>query len=197
MRSYVIAIFTMCCVSLIHAQVPEVATDISPLLIGEQIPDVPVTQLDGSEATLLSLVEKKPSLVIFYRGGWCPFCNVHLAELQEIQQDILDRGYQIIAVSPDNVENLNKSIEKNSLSYVLISDSDLELTKAFGLAFNAPEKYRDMLQKQSGGSNPGVLPVPALFIIDQEGTILFEYINPNYKVRIGGEMLLGILDTLE
>jgi peroxiredoxin len=178
------------------SQVPESATDISPLLIGEQVPETEVTSLEGTRTSLLSLVEEQPAVVIFYRGSWCPYCNVHLAALQEIETNILDYGYKIIAVSPDDISNLTKAIEKNSLSYTLVSDSDLALAKAFGIAFKAPQKYQDMLSTHSGGENTGLLPVPSVFIIDQEGTILFEYINPNYKERISSQMLLGVLKSL-
>jgi len=180
------------------AQVPANAEDIAPLLVGETMPDVQVTTLDGKAANFLDLVKTKPTVVIFYRGGWCPYCNRHLAEIGQAEGDILAAGYQILAVSPDDVEHLQATVDKNDLNYQLVSDSDGSLTKAAGLAFQAPERYGKMLGEHSGGGNSeGFLPVPAVFVLNTEGVILFEYINPNYKVRMSGELLKAVLQHIE
>jgi peroxiredoxin len=179
------------------AQTPMNATDISPLLIGEKIPPTTVSSVTGEVLSLQDIVKKKPSVVIFYRGGWCPFCNVHLAELQTIEQDILTLGYQIIAISPDSPENLQAAAGKHSLTYTLLSDADMSTAQAFGLAFAVPESSVERLKKSSGGKNPGQLPVPAVLVLNTEGEILFEYINPDYKKRISASLLLCTLETLK
>ncbi|WP_200975268.1 peroxiredoxin-like family protein [Echinicola sp. 20G] len=177
-------------------EVPADPTAISPLLIGEKIPNSQLKDPEGNKVALQEIVSKQPTLLIFYRGGWCPYCNKHLAELQTIEQDILDMGYQIIAISPDAPEQLKTTLDKNDLTYSLYSDNDLKVTKAFGLAFQAPDRYKDMLFKASDQLNPGIIPVPAVFALDQEGTILFEYINPNYNTRISGDLLKAALGAL-
>ncbi|WP_230981416.1 peroxiredoxin-like family protein [Echinicola salinicaeni] len=176
--------------------VPADPTDISPLLIGEQIPMSQVKDTDGNIKSLNEIVANKPTLLIFYRGGWCPYCNKHLAELQSIEQDILDMGYQIVAISPDAPEQLKATVDKNELTYSLYSDNDLKVTKAFGLAFQAPGRYKEMLFKASDQLNPGIIPVPAVFALDIEGNIQFEYINPNYDTRISGDLIKAALGTL-
>lgn len=177
--------------------VPQVATDISPLLIGESVPEGDLQDITGKAVSLQEIVSAKPTVVIFYRGGWCPYCNLHLAELQEIEQDILDMGFQIVAISPDSPEKLKESVSKNKLNYSLYSDADMSMATSFGLAFQAPEKYSDMLIERSSDKNSGLLPVPAVFVIGTDGKILFEYINPNYDTRISGEMLKAVLSTLK
>lgn len=177
--------------------VPNQATDISPLLIGEFVPEGNLQDLSGEKVSLQNIVSAKPTVLIFYRGGWCPYCNVHLAELQGIEKDILDMGYQVVGISPDSPEKLKESTDKHQLNYSLYSDADLSMTKSFGLAFQAPEKYSEMLGERSGDKNPGLLPVPGVFVIGTDGKILFEYINPNYSTRISGEMLKGVLRTLK
>ncbi len=180
------------------AQLPENPEDISPLLIGETMPDVQVTNLDGQTVNFLDLAKAKPTVVIFYRGGWCPYCNRHLAEIGQIEADILAAGYQILAISPDDAEHLKATADKNALNYQLISDSDGTLTKAAGLAFRAPERYGKMLGEYAGGGNSeGFLPVPAIFVLNTNSEILFEYINPNYKVRMSGELLKAVLQHVE
>ncbi|MDZ4714729.1 MAG: peroxiredoxin-like family protein [Cytophagales bacterium] len=170
--------------------VPKEPTDISPLLIGEKIPNLKLSNIDGNEIGLLELAGQKHAILVFYRGGWCPYCNTQMAELQAIEPDLLREGYQIIAISPDSPESLKASVDKNKLNYTLLSDSKLEAARAFGLAFAAPERYADMLLKASSNLNKGVLPVPAVFVLNKQGEILFEYINPNYKKRLKGSFLL-------
>lgn len=194
-------ILTILCFGLaafsVSAQIAEKAEDISPLLIGETIPDVELKAADGSVKNVLNIISEKPTVLLFYRGGWCPFCNLHLSEIQGVQNDIVNLGYQIIAVSPDSPENISATDDEQELSYTLYSDSDGKFIKAMGLAFKAPDKYSGMLSERSNGQNSGLLPVPSLFVVDTSGEILFEYINPDYKTRISAGLLLAVLKELE
>lgn len=175
------------------AQIAETAEEVCPLLIGEKIPATEITSTEGKKQLLTQIVGEQPTILLFYRGGWCPFCNAHLAEVGEITTEIKSLGYQIIAVSPDSPEKLQVSLAEQNLDYELFSDAGGELTRAMGLAFKSPEKYGSMLNNVSGGKNSGFLPVPALFVLDMEGTILFEYISPDYKQRIAAPLLLEVL----
>lgn len=181
----------------IFAQIPEKSEDISPLLFGEVIPDLTLTNRDGKRQALSSIIGEKPTILLFYRGGWCPFCNRQLSEVQKNESDIVKLGYQIVAISPDSPEELNKSINKNDLTYQLYSDADGSLTKAMGIAFKAPERNQSMLVEKSGGLNDGFLPVPSVFVVDNERTILFEYINPDYKTRLSSDLLMAVLKALK
>lgn len=180
-----------------YAQLPEKAEDISPLLIGEAIPDVVLKSPDASDHSILGIIGEKPTILLFYRGGWCPFCNAQLAEVQTIENQIIELGYQIVAISPDSPENLKISGEQHKLTYSLYADSDGTLIKAIGIAFKAPEKYGFMLNEKSGGLNDGFLPVPTVFVVDTTGKILFEYINPDYKTRLSSSLLLAVLKNLK
>lgn len=176
--------------------VPDMPTDIAPLLIGESIPDMDLKTSDGKAISVLEKVAEKKSILIFYRGGWCPYCNHHLAEMQTIEADILSAGYQILAISPDAPSELLVSTEKQKLTYELLSDADMQFSKAFGIAFKADPRSKDRLYRVSDGMNTGLLPVPSVFVVNEEGVILFEYINPDYKQRISGKMLMAVLRTL-
>jgi len=176
---------------------PNKAIDISPLLIGEKAPPLVLKTVNGKSDSLLNVLSKKPTVLIFYRGGWCPYCNTQLSELQSIETDILKAGYQIIAISPDSPENLKTSIDKHKLNYQLLSDADMKAAQEFGIAFNVPGASKERLRTSSGGSNPGQLPVPAVFVLNREGEILFEYINPDYKKRLKGSFLLSVLKELK
>lgn len=136
-------------------------------------------------------------------GGWCPYCNRQLAGLRKITKDINKLGYQLIAVSPDRVSKFKESIAKHKLDYELISDSKLKLAKAFGLSFKVDSKtlfiyksYGIDLEKSSGESHHS-LPIPAVYILDKKGLIHFNYVNPNYKVRLNEKILLSALRELK
>jgi len=182
---------------LMKAQLPEKAEDISPLLVGETIPDVVLKSPANSNHNFSSIVAEKPTVLLVYRGGWCPFCNAHLSEIQAVQTDVMTLGYQIVAVSPDSPEKLRATENKDELHYRLYSDGDGEFIQSLGIAFKAPENYSGILNEFSGGVNEGLLPVPAVFVVDQSGTILFEYINPNYKTRLSAKLLLAVLSNLD
>ncbi len=177
--------------------VPQQATDIAPLLIGEVAPDLSLLTIEGREVKLLVKLSEKKTVLIFYRGGWCPYCNLHLAELQGIEKDIVALGYQVIAISPDSPENLKASLDKHQLSYLLLTDANMALSRAFGLAYAVPEASKERLKQSSGGMNEGMLPVPSVFILNTKGEILFEYINPDYKKRLKGSLLLSVLKELK
>lgn len=180
----------------VQAQVGKNATDVRPLLIGESVPDLNVTSAEGHREKLSVIANGKPTVLLFYRGGWCPYCNLHLSDIRTVEDKIINLGYQIIAISPDSPENLNVTIEKDKLNYRLYSDSSGELTEAMGIAFKAPERSLDRLLDYSAGRNPGFLPVPSVFVLNSEGKIVFEYVNPDYKIRLSGKLLLAVLENL-
>jgi len=183
--------------SLVKYTIPAVPTDISPLLIGESIPSVVIPDAGGKSYNLNNSVSKKPTILVFYRGGWCPFCNKELAGLQAIQGDLVNMGYQLIAISTDSPENLSKTIGKHQLNYTLLSDADLRVSKQFGIAFKAPAAYSNTLLQGSAGKNAEkLLPVPSVFILNKSGVIQFEYINPDFKQRIGPDLLKAVAGAI-
>lgn len=181
----------------ISAHIPERAEDICPLLNGETIPDVALTAPDGNSHQITDIVGTKPTVLLFYRGGWCPYCNAHLAEIQEVEAEIIQLGYQIVAISPDSPENLQQTDEKQKLNYSLYSDADGTFIKGIGIAFKAPKRMSGMLTDISGGKNDGLLPAPSVFVVDTTGKIMFEYINPDYRTRLTAGLLIAVLRELQ
>lgn len=171
--------------------------DISPLLIGEMIPSVTLMDITGKIVRLNATISTMQTILIFYRGGWCPYCSKQLSGLQLIQKDLTMMGYQVIAVSSDSPENLSATMDKQKLSYTLLSDADLNVSKHFGIAFKAPASYDKILPESSDYKNTEkLLPVPSVFILDKKGKILFEYINPNITERISPALLKAAASTL-
>ena len=177
--------------------IPLVAEDISPILIGETLPNGNFQNIEGEYIQLKAILEEKPTILVFYRGGWCPYCNVQLSGLVEIEEDILELGYQIVAISPDDYKNLQSTIENNSTKYKLLSDPNGEFIQEIGIAFKTSSSLKEyIIGKGQKGETSSVMPAPTVMIVDKKGVIKFEYINPNYKERIGGDMLLSVLKTL-
>lgn len=179
-----------------RSMVAESPEEVSPILNGQFVPDVILQTEFGRDIRLQSLVESRPSVILFYRGGWCPYCNRQMAGLMEVEQRILDLGYQIIAISPDSPERLKEQQTETDFDVVRLSDHGLQAIRAFGLAYYVPEstakRYTDKLgAKLVGldGSERMVLPVPAAFVVDTSGLVQFQYVNPNYKVRVEPQLL--------
>jgi len=174
------------------------ANEICPIKIGEEIPNANLQTIEGKEINIRDLVIGKKSILIFYRGGWCPYCNLHLSELVQIEDSLVKLGYKIIAISMDKPDNLRSTLEKHNMKYELYSDSKADVCTAFGIAFTVDDEYLKKLKsfnmdiEASSGQTHHILPVPSAFIVDENGIIQCEYVNPNYKTRIKGDVLLEV-----
>lgn len=178
-------------ITRVDAQVAAKAEDVSPLLIGEKIPNATVLDARNQSIKFSEIIKRRKTILIFYRGGWCPYCNEHLSDVGKIEKELDALGYQVLAVSPDAPNQLQPTQDKDEFKYTLLSDQKGDLIKAAGIAFKAPaSSEKNLIPNQPDHENL-ILPVPSLFIIDSSGEILFEYINPNYKHRINGYLLLA------
>jgi peroxiredoxin len=174
------------------------AHQICPILVGANVPELTLRTVDGELFNLNEAIRNKPTVLIFYRGGWCPYCNMQLGQLRDIEPEIIKYGYQIIAISPDRPKKLIESIDEHKMNYLLLSDSNMAVAKAFGIAFKLDdatlkkyEEYGIDLHDASGQKHYS-LPVPAVFVIGTDGIIKFEYVNPNYAVRLDPNILLSV-----
>lgn len=194
-----VALSTFHVFALDRSQIADNAEDVTPLLNGQTVPNVTLKTADGAPVSLRAAVMTKPSVILFYRGGWCPYCNRQLAELKDIEQDLVELGYQVLAISPESPARLQEQKLETEFAVQLLSDEKLAAIKQFGIGFYLPLATEKIYEMKMGisltddeSNNKAVLPAPAIFIVDQEGTILFSYVNPNYKVRMSAEMLLQI-----
>ena len=176
--------------------------DICPLKVGEEIPDVSIANDKKESIPLSNVIGDKPTVIVFYRGAWCGYCTKHLAELNDIENEIELLGYQIIGVTVDQADKLEESSSRAETEIEVYSDSKLEAINAFGLDWKLDdtlfEKYKTKfnldLEEWSGEAHHS-LPVPSIYVI-KENKVAFQYVNPNYKVRLKPETLLAILQTL-
>ncbi|MDM7859197.1 peroxiredoxin-like family protein [Alteromonas sp. ASW11-36] len=179
-----------------ETKVAESADEISPLLIGQFVPQVTVKTEFGGDIELMALIEKRPTVIIFYRGGWCPYCSRQMAGLVEVEQRILDLGYQILAISPDSPARLTAQRSSQDFEIIHLSDMSLAATVGFGLAYYVDDEMVETIRGQLGAEvvtledeSKVVLPVPAAYIIDTTGLVKFAYVNPNFQQRINPNLL--------
>lgn len=172
------------------------AEQAKPLTVGDSVPDVVVQDGQGNPVRLRDATDGKKSALVFYRGGWCPFCNKHLSDLASLQDDFAKAGYQVIGINPDRPEDVLKAQEKREYPFTILSDSDLAAARAFGVAFKLDDKTVEQYNgygiklMDSAGEPRYSLPVPAFYLVDEAGKITFEFHDADYKVRISKDDVL-------
>lgn len=175
------------------------AKDVRPLKTGDQAPDVSVTTAAGESEKLGKFYADGPAVLVFYRGSWCPICTQHFQELMKAHPEFAKAGAKIVAISPDSVQNTRSNAEKLKVPFPLVSDSDLTATKAFGLAFQVDRgtiaKYKEygIDLKKASGRDHQALPVPAVYIVNKAGNIIFAHSDPDYSKRLNVETILAEL----
>ncbi|MBO1360486.1 AhpC/TSA family protein [Acetobacter sacchari] len=157
------------------------AADKAPAFILNDPDDRPISSV--------SLLTNGPLVLSFYRGVWCPYCNMELQALQESLASFQDLGASVVAISPQNSVNSRKSVRQNALDFPILSDAHNDVAAAFGLRFALPD-YLVALYKSLkndlpnfNGDNSWTLPMPARYVIGQDGTILYAEVNPDYTRR--------------
>ena len=172
--------------------------------VGTVAPDFTATTYEGNKITLSNVYKKGVVVLIFYRGAWCPYCNLHLKSFQERLEDFKKLGVTILAISVDKMEYSAKAVKDNRLGFEVISDNQSEILKDYKLLYKVPDdlvvkylnEYNIDLEIHSGKTDH-VIAIPATYIIDKNGEIIFAYANEDYKVRTKPEEVLNILEKLK
>jgi peroxiredoxin len=182
--------------ALDRTQIADTALNVTPLLIGQSAPNSKLKTVDGDPVSLKALTMQKPTVLIFYRGGWCPYCNRQLAGLKDLEGRLDALGYQILAISPETPAQLQEQKLQTKFAVQLLADPELEAISGFGIGFYVPDEKRttykskwDINLNSDKNSGKAVLPAPAVFILDTNGKVLFSYVNPDFKTRISPELL--------
>ncbi len=172
------------------------------LKTGDRAPSFNLPDQDGTMMSSADLLTKGPVVLSFYRGVWCPFCNIELKALQEVLSEIEARGASLLAISQQTPANSRKAQRENALTFPILADKGGEVGAAFGLRWSVPEEMREM-HKKLGGPLPGfngedswTLPMPARIVIGQDGVIAYAEVNPDYTKRPEPSDLFPVLDGL-
>ena len=195
-------IFISCVIMALFAS-PLVAEEMPGLKVGVKAPDFEALNFKGEKVKLSDLYKNGPAVLIFYRGGWCYYCNIQLRELQANLDNFKKHNATLVALSVDTVVNAAATVKDKGLGFEVISNPEADILEAYELIYKVPdelneqykEKYNIDLEAASGRTDH-VIAIPATYIIDTKGTIVFAYANEDYKVRASVEEILQELEKL-
>ncbi|MEM7662315.1 MAG: peroxiredoxin-like family protein [Pseudomonadota bacterium] len=166
---------------------------------GDVLPNATLTDATGNKVEISSLLSKGPLVITFYRGGWCPYCNLELKAYQDLLGDIQGLGGNLVAVTPEKPDNSLTTAEKNELSFSVLTDAGNTFAKALGIVFELPPE----LQKLYSGFgmdlpslNEGAgwtLPIPATFVVAADGIIKLADVNRDYTRRLEPQLAVEAL----
>lgn len=159
------------------------------LRVGDQAPAFTLNDPDGRPVSSTELLGKGPLVVTFYRGVWCPYCNMELQALQATLPAILEASANLVAISPQVASNSRKSVRQNALTFPILSDPHNDVAAAFGLRFALQDYLVDLYKSLKNdlpsfnGDPSWTLPMPARYVIAPDGTIVYAEVNPDYTRR--------------
>jgi peroxiredoxin len=174
------------------------------LKVGDAAPEFTLPDAFGHEVSLKSLLAEGPVVISFYRGEWCPYCNIELRELQEALPKMRALGAQLIAISPEKPEGGIVATEKNKLTFPVLSDFENKLARQFGIVFQVGDAVKDLAKNVfkndltlRNGEASYELPVPATFVIDATGIIRFSHVDADYMTgRVEAETVVAALEAI-
>lgn len=170
---------------------------------GSTAADFRLPNAKGEETQLSKLLENGPVVLNFYRGGWCPFCNLEFKSLHDILPQIQERGATLIGVSPELPDNSLDTIEKHQIKFEVLSDVGNKLARQYGLVMSVPEVIRPLYLEWGldlpnfNGDETWELPIPATYVINTDGKIVAAYVNKNYTERMEPYEVVTALKTLQ
>jgi peroxiredoxin len=172
------------------------------LKTGDLAPAFSLPDQRGETHRLAGYLEQGPVILSFYRGGWCPYCNMELNALQKLLPEIEQAGAKLVAVSPETPDNSLTTREKNALAFDILFDKGNELARSFGLVFELPLALRPIYQNLGldipghNGDETFELPMPATYIIGSDGAIRYHFFDTDYTRRAEPGGVLAVLKTL-
>ena len=174
------------------------------LKVGQRAPAFALPDAFGKEVALKTLLAKGPVIISFYRGEWCPFCNIELRTFQRELPKIEDLGATLIAISPEKPDHGIVAAEKNNLTFPVLSDFGNKVAKQFGIVFQVGEELKEFSKNVfkndlalRNGEDSYQLPVPATFVIDTTGIIRFAHVDVDYMTgRAEPEAVVAALEAI-
>jgi peroxiredoxin len=166
---------------------------------GDVAPSFSLKDPEGNVVSLPELLKKGPVVLSFYRGVWCPYCNMELQALEAAKPEFDKYGASLVAISPQTAPNSRKSVRQNKLSFPILSDVKGKVGEAFGLRFELPDYLVELYKGLKNdlptfNDDPSwTLPMPARYVIGQDGTILYSEVNPDYTHRPEPEDMIPVL----
>ncbi len=173
------------------------------LKVGDRAPAIVLDNAKGDTVDVGSLLKSGPVIVTFYRGGWCPFCNLELRAYQELLPQIKQAGASLVAISPEKPDESLSTAEKNTLTFEVLSDLDQKVGRAFGLVYEFTEEVKSVyhffgldIPARNGTPGEWALPVSATYVIGPDGVIVYADLDTDYRDRADPQDVLKALATV-
>jgi len=172
------------------------------LKVGEKAPDFDLPNPKGESVNLHSLLEKGPVVLNFYRGRWCPYCNLELNAYQKHLQDIEGLGASLVAISPQTPDNSLSTAEKNALKFEVLSDVGNKTANEYGLTFKLDSSLHDIYTKfgivlpKFNGDDSWEIPLPGTYVIDKDGTVQYAFADADYTKRAEPDEVIAKLEEI-
>jgi peroxiredoxin len=173
------------------------------LRVGDKAPDFALPNATGKTVRLSEALSKGPVVLAFYRGAWCPYCNLELRALQQSLPAFKARGASLITVTPQKPDKSREEIEKEGYAFEILSDLDSAVMKKYKLFFDVPKDLSDLYKEKFGldiaeynGEGRTVLPVPGTLVIDRAGIVRAAYAKTDYKQRMEPAAIVAALDKI-
>ena len=169
---------------------------------GDEIPQINLPNAVGKTMNVNSMLKDGPVVLSFYRGAWCPYCNLELKALQNALPEIKSLDAQLIAISPNTPDNSISSIEKHGLEFEVLTDAGNKIAKEFRLVFNLAEELRPIYKQfnfdvpKYNGDESWELPIPATYIVNTDGKIVHAFVNADYTKRMEPTEIISKLKEL-
>ncbi len=173
------------------------------LEVGQKAPDFKLPSADGKSVSLTELLEKGPVVVTFYRGSWCPYCNLQLRALQARLGDINALGAELVAVSPQVPDDSLTKDEISEMDFIVLSDQSAKVASEYGVAWEVPEYLLEHMKVDRGldleainNGNANILPIPATYVIGQDGVVTWRFVDVDYRTRSEPQDIIDALKKL-
>ena len=173
------------------------------LKVGETAPGFSLMNARGETVSLADLLARGPVVLTFYRGAWCPYCNLQLRGLSESVPAISAAGAQLVAITPQTPDKSLEQVKKDGFPFEILSDLDSEVMRAYGLLFEVLEQVSDVYRRnfdldlaEYNGEGRYVLPVPATYVIDTDGVVRFAHADTDYRQRVEPVRILAAVEAL-
>ncbi len=172
------------------------------LKVGDLAPNFALPNATGHKVALTDLLVQGPVVIAFYRGVWCPYCNLELAALQRALPAIEKLGAKLVAISPQTPDHSLSTTEKSALAFNVLSDLGNKTAEQFGIVYQLPDYLQEIYTlfghglEIFNGEGSESLPIPATYVIAQDGRIAYAFVDPDYTKRADPEEILSELLTL-
>lgn len=189
-KPFVMKSFLFFCAALFTAMCATAQGKPEGLFLNAKAPEFKLKDQSGVDISLKELRKRGPVVVFFYRGNWCPYCSRQMAKMQDSLQFITDKGATVVAITPEGSAGVAKTLQKSGAVFPVLTDADMKVANAYKVAFAVDERtltrYKgagiDLLENNAQ-KEKAYLPVPAIYVVNKEGSIVYRYFDEDYKKR--------------